>query len=155
MHVGGTHSSVLPQVSSELNHASIWNGSALLFPPKGTEVWCTTTAVGNQSHVVNGEGLLQNCTISPNCQFRLGQWGACPKGSKSDIQTKRHLRSYFYFSDWLCETRSFLKLLLGEVMLCRISEQTFLTIPLNTWIFGLCFNPRLESVLRSSKLHYC
>jgi len=60
MHVGGHHGWVFPQVGSELNHTGIWNGFSVLFPPKGTGVWCTTTAVRNQSHVVKREGLLQN-----------------------------------------------------------------------------------------------
>jgi len=48
-----------------------------------------------------------------------------------------------------------LKLLLREVMSCRSSEQTILTVALNTQTLGLCFNPRLEPVLRLPKLHYC
>lgn len=35
-------------MGSELIHPKIWNGSAVLVPPKGTEIWCTKTAVRNQ-----------------------------------------------------------------------------------------------------------
>lgn len=47
---------VLPQVHSELNHTSVWSGFSVLFLPKGTEVLCTTAAVGKQSQVIKSRG---------------------------------------------------------------------------------------------------